>query len=99
MEISEIIIILILISISWKLGDMKVYVSRTNELLEKIALKLNIEELETISEEEALEMVSDLVKAGKKITAIKKYRVLTNEGLKVSKEKIDELYISLNSEE
>lgn len=54
-------------------------------------------EYSPIDYEEALELVRNLVIQGKKITAIKKYRSITGEGLKESKEKIDKLYETLKN--
>lgn len=98
MEIDGIIIGVLFITIiimSNKLSQMRDQLYKLNKTLEKLALQMGVKELDYVDEDEVLESLKDLLKKGKKIEAIKEYRVATGESLKESKEKIDEFYEKL----
>ena len=100
MEIDGIIIGVLFITIiimSNKLSQMRDQLYKLNKTLEKLALQMGVKELDYVDEEEVLESLKDLLKKGKKIKAIKEYRVATGESLKESKEKIDEFYEKLKA--
>ncbi|MCZ0702954.1 ribosomal protein L7/L12 [Natronobacillus azotifigens] len=81
-------VILIYIEITQLRNEMK----RTNNTLDRIAKQIGATEpiLESIEEE-----LIDLLKEGKKIKAVKRYREVTGCGLKESKEYIDTLDLSI----
>ena len=87
----------IIIIMSNKLSEITEQLYKLNKTLEKLALKMGVKELDYVDEEEVLESLKDLLKKGKKIKAIKEYRVATGESLKESKEKIDEFYEKLKA--
>ena len=87
----------IIIIMSNKLSEITDQLYKLNKTLEKLALKMGVKELDYVDEEEVLESLKDLLKKGKKIEAIKEYRVATGESLKESKEKIDEFYEKLKA--
>jgi ribosomal protein L7/L12 len=91
------ILLVILTIMSNNLSEMKEQLYRVNKTLEKMALQLGVKELDYVDDDEVLESVKYLVKKGKKIDAIKQYRIATGQGLKESKEKIDNLYETLKS--
>lgn len=80
------------------INTMKSQIYKLNKTLEKIALQIGVEAIEYEDDEVALELVKDLLREGKKIEAIKKYRMITGLGLKDSKEQIDQLYVELMGE-
>lgn len=80
MEIDGIIIGVLFITIiimSNKLSQMRDQLYKLNKTLEKLALQMGVKELDYVDEEEVLESLKDLLKKGKKIEAIKEYRVAT----------------------
>ena len=87
----------IIIIMSNKLSEITDQLYKLNKTLEKLALQMGVKELDYVDEEEVLESLKDLLKKGKKIEAIKEYRVATGESLKESKEKIDEFYEKLKA--
>ena len=87
----------IIIIMSNKLSQMRDQLYKLNKTLEKLALQMGVKELDYVDEDEVLESLKDLLKKGKKIKAIKEYRVATGESLKESKEKIDEFYEKLKA--
>ena len=87
----------IIIIMSNKLSEITDQLYKLNKTLEKLALQMGVKELDQVDEDEVLESLKDLLKKGKKIEAIKEYRVATGESLKESKEKIDEFYEKLKA--
>lgn len=85
-------IILILIDNAQLRNEIK----RINKTLERIAKQIGASEpiLESMEEE-----LIDLLKEGKKIKAVKRYREVTGHGLKESKDYIDSLDISIREDE
>ena len=88
----------ILVTMCSNLSEMKTQLCKVNKELEKMALHIGAEEVNHINDEKVLESLKDLVKKGRKISAIKKYRNITGKGLKESKEKIDNFYETLKSQ-
>lgn len=74
------------ISISLTLSQLKQDINRMNTTLMKLVAETNPEDLEKIDQE-----IIELLKSGKTIKAVKRYRELTGQGLKESKDYVDSL--------
>jgi len=80
--------ILILIRMESSIGKLRREVERTNLTLEKIAKQIGVPDtnIDNIDDE-----LKNLLEKGKKIEAIKRYRIVTGLSLKQSKEYVDSL--------
>ncbi|MBL4937695.1 50S ribosomal protein L7/L12 [Clostridium sp. YIM B02515] len=78
----------VLISISSSISQLRSDLARINANLDRIAKQIGVPDL--ITDELDIEL-KQLILEGKKIEAIKKYRIATGIGLKEAKEHIDRL--------
>ncbi len=78
----------LLICISTSINQLRSEIIRINSTLESIAKQIGVPDIiiENIDDE-----LKNLIKEGKKVKAIKRYREVTGFGLKESKEYIDSL--------
>lgn len=83
------IICIALIVIAFSLSNISSEITKTNKILNKLILP---EEHKPKSNEEIEEELREFMVNNNKIKAIKRYREITGEGLKESKEFIDELW-------
>ncbi len=81
------LLVLILISFSSSINQLRNEIKRTNTILEKIAKQIGVPEPPVDS------VIRNLVAEGKKIEAIKRYREITGVGLKEAKDYIDSIKI------
>lgn len=81
------LLVLILISFSSSINQLRNEIKRTNTILEKITKQIGVPEPPVDS------VIRNLVAEGKKIEAIKRYREITGVGLKEAKDYIDSIKI------
>jgi len=85
--------IAVLISIESNITRLRKDIKHLNITLEKISKQIGVPE----PEKDAIDVqLKDLIKEGKKIEAIKKYRAVADIGLKEAKEYVDVLSKGLN---
>lgn len=80
--------VLIISTVSNNNSKLQKEIARTNLTLDKIAKHMGIPDTPAINIDDELKM---LIADGKKIEAVKRYRMVTGYGLKESKEYVDSL--------
>lgn len=83
--LSVVALILILVLV---IGQLRNDIARINRTLEKISKQVGVPDILT---ESIIAQLKSLISEGKKIQAIKRYRIITGLGLKESSEYIEQL--------